>query len=438
LLFTFFVGIASTFLFGLAPAVQTTRLDLITALKEKEGTASKGSKLWGRNVIVGAQVALSVLLLVVSAILFEGFKSEIEKGPGFRTNSLQLMSFDPGLIRYDESQRKVFYKQLLENTQNSPGIVSAALAQCVPMGMDGQDAIAALPDGRQLQRGQMAPKILDNVVTPDYFATMEIPIVRGRSFSDADTADSSPVTIVNEQFARHYWPNENPIGKRLRLGDALGRVTEVIGVAKLSKYFWIGENANDYIYLPLSQNTQPNLFLIAQSKSADATTILPVLRRVIQSLNKDMPVFDVRTMADLYHNRAIATPNIITQLVAGMGAMGLILAVIGLYGVVSYSVTRRFREFGIRMAVGADRRDVVSMVLRQGAIIGVGGIAAGLIAGVFASIAIKSMVVFSFGSAGFKPFLAIALLLFCATLLGAYVPARRASHIDPMLALREE
>ena len=282
------------------------------------------------------------------------------------------------------------------------------------------------------------PKILDNVVTPDYFATMEIPIVRGRSFSDADTADSSPVTIVNEQFARHYWPNENPIGKRLRLGDALGRVTEVIGVAKLSKYFWIGENANDYIYLPLSQNTQPNLFLIAQSKSADATTILPVLRRVIQSLNKDMPVFDVRTMADLYHNRAIATPNIITQLVAGMGAMGLILAVIGLYGVVSYSVTRRFREFGIRMAVGADRRDVVSMVLRQGAIIGVGGTAAGLIAGVFASIAIKSMVVFSFGSAGFKPFLAIALLLFCATLLGAYVPARRASHIDPMLALREE
>jgi ABC-type antimicrobial peptide transport system permease subunit len=143
-------------------------------------------------------------------------------------------------------------------------------------------------------------------------------------------------------------------------------------------------------------------------------------------------------MADLYHSRAIATPNIITQLVAGMGAMGLILAVIGLYGVVSYSVTRRFREFGIRMAVGADRRDVVSIVLRQGAIIGVAGIAVGLIASVFASIAIKSMVLFSFSSAGFKPFLAIALLLLCATLLGAYVPARRASHIDPMLALREE
>ncbi|HEY7335898.1 MAG TPA: ABC transporter permease [Bryobacteraceae bacterium] len=438
LLFTFFVGIASTFVFGLAPALQTTRLDLITALKEREGTVSKGRKLWGRNLIVGAQVALSVLLLVVSGILFEGFKSEIDKGPGFRTNGLQLMSFDPGLIRYDESQRKVFYKQLLENTQHSPGIVSAALAQCIPMGMDGQDAITALPDGRQLQRGQTAPKILDNVVTPDYFATMRIPILRGRSFSDTDTADSPPVAIVNEQFARHYWPKEDAIGKRLRLGDAPGRVTEVIGVAKLSKYFWIGENANDYIYVPLSQNTQPNLFLIAQSKSVDATTIVPVLRRVIQNLNKDMPVFDVRTMADLYHSRAVATPNVITQLVAGMGAMGLVLAVIGLYGVVSYSVTRRFREFGIRMAVGADRRDVVSMVLRQGAIIGVVGIAAGLIAGVFASIAIKSMVVFSFGSAGFKPFLAIALLLLCATLLGAYIPARRASHIDPLLALREE
>jgi len=437
LLFTFFVGIASTFIFGLAPALKTTRLDLITALKEKEGTASKRSKLWGRNVIVGAQVALSVLLLVVSGILFEGFKSEIEKGPGFRTNSLQLMSFDPGLIRYDESQRKVFYKQLLENTRHSPGIISAALAQCVPMGMDGQDAIAALPDGRQLQRGQTAPKILDDVVTPDYFVTMGIPIVRGRSFSDADTADSPPVAVVNEEFARHYWPNENPIGKRLRIGDAPEHVTEVIGVAKLSKYFWIGENATDYIYLPLSQNTQPNLFLIAQSKATDAITIVPVLRRVIQNLNKDMPVFDVRTMADLYHSRAIATPNIITQLVAGMGAMGLILAVIGLYGVVSYSVTRRFREFGIRLAVGADRRNVVSMVLRQGAVIGVAGVTVGLIAGVFASIAIKSMVLFSFAS-GFKPFFVVALLLLCATLLGAYVPARRASHIDPMLALREE
>jgi putative ABC transport system permease protein len=438
LLFKFLVGIASTFVFGLAPALQTTRLDLITALKEREGIASKRSKLWGRNIIVGAQVALSVLLLAVAGILFEGFQGEIDKGPGFRTNSLQLMSFDPGLIRYDESQRKVFYKQLLENAQHSPGIVSAALAQCVPMGMDGQDAIAALPDGRQLQRVETAPKILDDVVTPDYFATMGIPIIRGRAFADTDTADSSPVAIVNEQFARQYWPNEDPIRKRLRVGDAPGQVTQVIGVAKLSKYFWIGENATDYMYLPLSQNTQPNLFLIAQSKAADATTIVPVLRRVIQQLNKDMPVFGVRTMADLYHSRAIATPHIITQLVAGMGAMGLILAVIGLYGVVSYSVTRRFREFGIRMAVGADRRDVLSMVLRQGAIIGVAGIAVGVIAGVFASIAIKSMVLFSFGSGGVKPFLAITLLLLGATLLGAYIPARRASHIDPMLVLREE
>lgn len=438
LLFTFFVGIASTFVFGLAPALKTTRLDLITALKEREGTASKPGKLWGRNVIVGAQLALSALLLVVSGILFEGFQGEIDKGPGFRTNSLQLMSFDPGLIRYDESQRKIFYKELLENSQHCPGIVSAALAQSIPMGMDGQDAVAVMPDKRQVQRGQTTPKILDNVVTPDYFAAMGIGIVRGRSFSDGDTADSPPVTIVNEQFARHYWPNEDPIGKRLRVGDAPGRVTEVIGVAKVSKYFWIGENATDYIYLPLSQNTQPNLFLIAQSKAADATTIVPVLRRVIQNLNKDMPVFDVRTMADLYHSRAIATPRIINELVAGMGAMGLILAVIGLYGVVSYSVSRRFREFGIRMAVGADRRDVVSMVLRQGAVIGVAGIAAGLIASVFASIAIKSMVLFSFGSAGLRPFFAIALLLLCATLLGAYVPARRASQIDPMLALRDE
>jgi predicted permease len=438
LLFTLLVGVASTFVFGLAPALQTTRLDLINALKEREGTASKISKLWGRNVVVAAQLALSVLLLIVSGILFEGFKGQIEKGPGYRTSSLQLMSFDPGLIRYDEAQRKVFYKQLLENTQHATGVVSAALAQCIPMGMSGQDAIAALPDGRQVQRGQAVPKTLDNVVTADYFATMGIPITRGRAFLDTDTADTLPVVIVNEQFARHYWPNEDPVGKRLRLGDAPGRVTEVVGVAKLSKYFWIGENATDYLYLPLSQNAQPNMFLIAQSKSAKATTILPVLRHVIQNLNRDMPVFDVRTMADLYQSRAIGTPNILTELVGAMGTMGLILAVIGLYGVVSYSVSRRFREFGIRMAVGADRRDVVFMVLRQGAILGAAGIVVGLIGSIFASSAIKSMVVFSFDSTSVKPFVAMSLLLLCATLIGAYVPARRASHIDPILALRDE
>ena len=438
LLFTLFIGVASTFIFGLAPALQTTRLDLINALKEKEGTTSKASKLWGRNVIVAGQVALSVLLLIVSAILYEGFKSQIEKGPGYRTDSLQLMSFDPGLIRYDEAQRKVFYKQLLESVQNTPGVVSASLAQCIPMGMSGQDAVDVLPAERQLQRGEAAPKTLDNVVTPDYFSTMGIRILRGRAFSDTDTADTPPVAIVNEQFARHYWPNENPLGKQLRIGDAPGRITEVVGVAKLSKYFWIGENATEYIYLPLSQNARPNMFLIAQSTSADATTILPGLRRAIQTLNKDMPVFDVRTMADLFQTRAVATPNILTQLVGGMGAMGLILAVIGLYGIVSYSVTRRFREFGIRMAVGADRSAVVLMVLRQGAILGVAGIAVGLIGSIFASRAIKSMVVFSFDSTSFMPFIAMSLLLLCATLIGAYVPARRASRIDPLLALREE
>lgn len=438
LTFTLCIAVASTFLFGLVPALRSTKLDLVSSLKEKEGTGSRRSRLWGRNLIVTGQVALSLVLLIVSGVLLQGFNSQLNRGPGFRIDHLQLMSFDPGLVHYTDSQKESFYKRLLEKTKQTPGVESAALTSGIPMSMSGMSTIGVLQEGKQLKRGEHPEDIFDSVVTPGYFQCMAIAIVSGRQFLDTDQASSPLVAVVNEHMARHYWPDENPVGKRVRVGDGPARLVQVVGVAKQSKYIWISESPGDFLYLPFSQNPQSGVFLVAQSKGPDAAALVPVLRHVVQGIDKDMPVFDVRTMASLYESRAVTTPHMITALVAGLGTMGLILSVIGLYGVISYSVSRRRREFGIRMAVGADRQRLIRMVLGQGAVLGLSGIALGLIAGVFVSEAVTSLMLFSFGPLKATPFIVVSLLLLVTTMAGVYIPARRASRVDPMRALREE
>jgi predicted permease len=305
------------------------------------------------------------------------------------------------------------------------------------MAMGGFSMIGIVPEGHILKRGEEAAQVFDSVIAPEYFRTMAIPLVQGRGFLESDKMHAPLVAIVNEQFAHHYWPRQSAIGKQIRLNDASGKKVEVIGVAKTSKYLWITETPTDYLYLPFLQNPQSTMALVVQSKNSDAAALVPVLRRIVQSLDRNMPVFEVRTMKSLYESRAVATPKILTRTVAGLGLMGLILAVIGLYGVVSYSVSRRSREFGIRMAVGADRQKVMQMVLKQSLVLGIGGLAVGLIAGIFVTRALTSLMMFSF-PVGVVPFFAVSFVLLFTIILAGYAPARRASLIDPMRALREE
>ena len=194
----------------------------------------------------------------------------------------------------------------------------------------------------------------------------------------------------------------------------------------------------DFVYLPFTQNQQPQMSLVAESKSPDATVLVPVLRHVIQEIDRNLPVFDARSMKDLYDNRAVKGSTLICEVVATLGFMGLILAVVGLYGLVSYSVSRRTREIGIRMAIGADRQSVSRMVLKQGLMLGLGGVAAGLVIGLFAARAIASMPFMSAGTPGVLPFAAVSLLLILTTVGATWLPAKRAARIDPMRALREE
>jgi predicted permease len=436
LVFTLAIAVISTFLFGLTPALGSTRVDLSKALKEREGTGSKGTRLWGRNLIVGGQVALSLVLLIVAAFLVEGFRWQLNQGPGFRVEGLQLMSFDTGVVHYTDSQRDLFYQNLLQAARQTAGVESAALTSSVPMSM-GVDTIGVIPDGRTLKRGEDAPTVFDGVVSPDYFLTLSITLLEGRPFLQSDNMHTPAVAIVNQEFARHYWPKQSAIGKHVRLRDAAGKQVEVIGVAKTSKYIWITEMPMDFIYLPFAQNPQGNMALVAQSKAADAGILASALRQVVQRLDRNMPVFEVRTMKNLFEMRAVATPNLLSRLVAALGVMGLILAVIGLYGVVSYSVSRRSREFGIRMAIGADRQKVMRMVLRQSMVLGIGGIVVGLIAGVLACRVLTSQMLFAV-PLGVRPFVVVSLLLIATILFAGFLPARRASLIDPMRALRDE
>ena len=440
LLVTLAVSILSTLLFGLAPALRATRPDLVPALKSIDADSAGRRRLWGRNAIVAAQIALSMILLAVSGVLVEGFRSMLAQGPGYRTDRLLLACFDTQMAHYTEEETRQFYENLLTRVRSDSSVRSAALAWPTPM--VAIERLDTFPEGWPPPRDNKPKNSNAAYVSEGYFHTLNIPIVEGREFRQSDRPDSLLVAVVNEQMAAHYWPGKNALGKRFHLGALDGPLVEVVGIAKMSKYGWIAEPPADVVYVPFRQHPRSMLQLVMESNAADAGTLFPVLRDAVRGLDPDMPVFDVRTMRDFYAQRGVKTPNMIVDVVAGLGLMGLALAVIGVYGLVAYSVSRRTREIGIRMAMGADRHGVVWMVLRQGLQLGVAGVAVGTMVGFLAGRAVTSSSAVWAGGAreGVNPLVlaGTALPLLAMTMLAAWAPARRASRIDPMRALHDE
>ena len=437
LIFTLAVSVVSTLLFGLAPAMRATRPDLVKSLKAADADSGGKKRFWGRNAIVAGQVALSLVLLVVSAVMLQGFRDQLQQGPGFRTDHLFLTSFDTQLAHYSEEQTTQFYQKLLDQTRSAPGVRSAALTSVMPM--IGGDSVDVVPEGYQLPNGQHALPIFDTYVSDGYFQTLGIPIQQGRGFLESDKKGAPRVAVVNDQTAKHFWPKGDALGKRFHLGGAQGDLVQIVGIARTSKYFWIAEPPLDYVYLPYRQYGRSGLSLFTESAAPDAATLAPTVREVVRNIDPDMPVFDVRTMHDLYTQRAVKTPNMLSEIVGGLGVMGLVLAVVGLYGLVAYSVSRRTREIGIRMAIGADRVKVVWMVLQQGLVLGAIGVGFGLVVSVFACNVLTSKLwVATFDHVSPFAYVAIALPLLAISVMATLSPARRASRIDPMKALREE
>jgi predicted permease len=437
LLFTLAISAASTLLFGLAPALRATRPDLVRSLKAADADSGGKKRFWGRNSIVAGQIALSLVLLVISAVLLQGFRNQLLQGPGFRTDRLFLTSFETDMAHYSPEQTTQFYKNLLDRTRSAPGVRSAALTSVIPM--IGGDSVDVVPEGYQLPRGQRALTIFDAYVSDGYFATLGLPLLQGRGFLESDQKGAPLVAVVNEQTAKHFWPKGDALGKRVHLKSATGDLVQIVGIAKISKYFWIAEPPLDYVYLPFRQNERTGMALVSESVAPDAASLAPTVREVLRGLDPDMPAFDVRTMQDLYNQRAVKTPNMLAEIVAGLGLMGLVLAIVGLYGLVAYSVSRRTREIGIRMAIGADRSKVIWMVLKQGLQLGGVGVAIGLVLSFFAcNIVTSKLWIATFDHVNPLLYAIIALPLLAITCMATWAPARRASRIDPMRALRDE
>jgi predicted permease len=436
LLFTMAVAVLSTLLFGLAPALRATRPDLVPALKAADADSGGKRRLWGRNTIVAGQVALSLVLLAVSATLVQGFRDLLLRGPGYRTDHLFLITFDTQLAAYSPGQTQRFWQNLLDHTRAAPGVRSAALVSSVPMA--GQESTGTVPEGSESPRGEPAPDTFSTYISDGYFQTMDIPILHGRALLETDRDGTPLVAVVNEHMANHYWKGD-AVGKRFHLGNAGGRLVEIVGIVKTTKYRWIAEAPSDFVYLPFRQHPGSRLTLVAESAAKDGTAILPVLREVVHGLDPDVPVFDAHSMRDLYTQRAVKMTNVLAQTTGAMGLMGMVLATVGLYGLVAYSVSRRTREIGIRMALGADRRSVVRMVLRQGLRLGLAGLAVGLVAAFYVCSAITSAIsLFTFNSVDPLIFIAIPLLLLIITVLASWAPARRASLVDPLTSLHDE
>ena len=426
----------SALLCGLAPALQATRTDLLTGLKAADVDLPVRRRMWGRDALVVAQVSASLMLLTAAFLMVRGFQRTWSEGTGFANDHLLMARFDPRLLQYTAAQTQQFYKLLAGRVRATPGVSNAALTQNIPMGQDSWQTIAFVPEGFQMPRERESFISTMDTIDEAYFETMEIPILRGRRFLASDTADAPRVAVVNEQFARHFWPGADPIGKRIRLDRASGAPVEIVGVARTIRYRSSTERPRDFLYLPLAQHPVGRMYLMLRS-AADPLQLIARVKEAAGALAPNLPVFETRAYEDYYRNYAIEGPLFAIDLVITMGAAGFLLAIAGLYGLVAYNANRRFREIGIRIALGAGQRDVLRLVMGRGLLLVTWGTAAGLAMG-FGVERLLNAMVFSTGGVDLAAYATLVPALFLVAMLAAYVPARKATRIAPTRALRYE
>ena len=433
-LFTLAVGLLSGVLAGLLPAIRGTRADLNTVLKNAESRFAR-SRGRMRQALVVAQVAVALVMLVLSGLFLKSIQVARDADPGFRVNNVLTMGFDPRIARYDLPQTRAFYRQLLDRVRALPGVRSAGLGQHVPLGVSSSTTEIAI-DGYEAAPNQQALTIGSSVVSPQFFDALGIPILRGRGFTADDTESAPNVVVINEVMASKYWPNREPLGATLTIGSTPRVKAQVVGIARLSKTQEIGEQPQPFIYLPLEQRRQTGMVLFVQT-SGDPAAFISAVRGEVRALDPNQPIYRVQTMASHFRQQALWGVRLIAEVVAAVGVVGLALSVLGLYGVIAYSVSQRTREIGIRMAIGATSRRVLGMVLRQGLTLTIVGVTIGMAVALAMSTVIGSLLN---GANPRDPAVygtALAVLV-TVTLFAAYLPARRASRVDPQEALRCE
>jgi putative ABC transport system permease protein len=435
LIFTVVVSLLSGLLFGLAPALQVSKPDLNSTLKESSRQSS-GRSHWLRSSLVVLEVALSLVLLVGAGLFFRSFIALFKTDPGFNPDNVLTMSLILSPDKYkEEPPIAAFYADLVERVKAKPGVASAAVVNYLPLGSSNssetflvEGAPTPAPGDENIGRYR--------VCTPDYFATMQIPILKGRAFTDQDKAGAQPVVIVNETLARTYWPNQDAIGKRIRFDGPLDRVPwmEVVGVAKDVRHELTIEVTPEF-YLPVAQDAWRSGVLVART-TVDPASLAGSMRQEVWAIDKDQPVFDVRTMQEV-RSISVGLQKFNSLMIGIFAVVALLLASIGIYGVMSFAVTQRTQEIGIRMALGARAPDVLKLVVVNGMRLAVLGLAIGLIAS-FALTRFISTLLFGVAPTDPLTFSVVSLCLLAAAFLACYLPARRATKVDPLVALRYE
>jgi predicted permease len=435
--FAFAVAAVTTVIFALLPALQATRFDLASALHGASATADR-RRAWLRQGLVAAQVAMALLLLVAAGLFLRSLQEAGRTNAGFNPDDVDLLQIDPRIAGYRTDAEAIrAVDALLERFQLVPGVTAVGASKMVPLmsgslglgglrapgyvGLDGTDAINADWD----------------VVTPGYFAALQVPIVQGRRFTERDRAGAPFVAIINEIMASRLWPGRDPVGQTLyqRAGrDASERPLEVVGVTRTGKYRTIGEAPRNFIYVPLAQQYMPdNAFFVRRSPGASR---IADLRNAVVAFDANLPVTHAQTLRE-YTALGLLPQRLAAWVAASVGSIGLLLAALGLYGLTAFSVAQRTRELALRMALGASREAVLSLVLRQAGRLAVIGAIAGLALAVGVSVLLQSLLV-GVGTVDPMAFGVATLVLLMVLLAATWEPARRASVMDPMRALRAE
>lgn len=434
-LYAVLVSGAAGLLTGVWPALKATRFDVYESLKD--GTSGAGtSRHRLRSLLVIGQVTMSLVVLASGGLFLHSLRQMQQLDVGFNPDRVLMASIDLGLQQYDDARGRRFLEDLVTRVEALPGVTSASVATHVPF-----DYGIVFTDVRI--EGEI-PGTKDgvlstpySVVGPAYFGTAETRLVRGRGFDRHDADGSRRVGVVNETMAKQLWPGQDAIGRRFRIGERADWI-EVVGVARDGKYMMLAEPPRPYFYLPMDQNYRSPATLMVRSASSPTALAGPV-QRVLGELDPDLPVFNVRTME--HHMRASVFAylplRMAVAMAAAQGAVGLLLAVIGLYAVVSYTVTRRTREIGVRMALGANRAEILRLVVRDGMVLSLIGVAFGLVMAVGIGL-VLSRVLYGLAAVDGPVLIAATALLLVVSAVACYVPARRATRVDPLIALRCE
>jgi predicted permease len=430
--FVLIVALFTGLIFGIAPALRSSRTPVVEALKEEARTAGRSVRRVSlANSLLVGQVAVSLVLLVTAALFLRSVQREYLITPGFETKNLAIFLLYPGQLGYDRTRTEQFYKDVSDRLVTVPGVTSASWAANLPLFSRAETGVVI--EGQEQRKKSEAISSVVNTIDLYYFPTMGIPLLAGREFTQNDREGAAPVAIINDTMAGRYWPNQDPLGKRLQL-PGQKEFRQIVGIVKTADYQTLGEAPQPCVYVPLRQNYSESMVLYVRTEH-DPSEVIPSVQSEIRNIDPVLPIDDIRTGTKVIE-QGLWGAKMGVGLLGVFGFLALGLASIGLYGIMAYSVNQRRREIGIRMALGAGQASVLCLILRQGMMLVICGVGIGLMLSILLGRALSKFL-YGVGASDPASLTGASLVLLTVALLACYLPARRASQVDPLIALHE-